>query len=204
LRLSAAIAAALCLCACPKDDAPSPDDRLLQKLKAEQERVAKGGNPGRSPVQPEDPNAHLANLAASDDKLKDRPLPSGNETVHVGTVALKLFGLKTGHAAASGKISLTTEDLFLRVELAAQNVGKANVTLDLDFAEVVAGERRFAVARDVQRAAGTRELRREFTPDDRVDVVLFFEVPREVFGQGLALSFPPSVGGAGDVKVPLE
>jgi hypothetical protein len=202
--------AALSLCACPKqNDEANPDDRLLAKLKAESDRLANGGPAAQPPaatLPPEDPNAGLAQLAAAgagqDGK---RRLPAENATVHVGTVAVKLLGLATSHTTAgTGKIALTTEDLFLRVELAAQNVGTTPATLDFSFARLKAKERTFELARDVQRAAGTRELKREFPLSERVDLTLYFEVPKDAFGSELKLVFPSSIGGNADLEVPLE
>ena len=62
--------AALCmlaLCACPEDK-PKADDRLIQKLQAEQERIAKSGKP--APVAPAPGENPIVELSRSEGTLK--------------------------------------------------------------------------------------------------------------------------------------
>ncbi|MFP2910161.1 hypothetical protein ACLESD_35015 [Pyxidicoccus sp. 3LFB2] len=205
-------AAALLLGGCTKEEsAPGAqgggDDRTLQKLRAEVDRVNQGGRPTQGPESTRgDPNANLAGLAAGVDEAAERklPLPEANATVHVETLAVKLTGLESSHSVkGSGKVSLTTEDLFLRVQLVTQNVGAAPLTLDLGGAKVVgATGQEVPLARDAQAVVGTRPLRRTWAPEERTDVVLLFEVPPAVLREdGLHLVMQ---GSGGDVRIPLR
>jgi hypothetical protein len=192
---------------CLKEEAP-PEDRTLSKLRAEVDRVGRGGAPSGprgEPSAPETPNAALAGLASGQDYAQKRKLhpPEPNETVHVGTVAVKLVGLEASHGVqGSGKVGLTTEELFLRVQLITQNVGPTAAGLALGPAKLVdpAGQM-YAVARDVQMVAGTRELQRTWSPDERSELILFFEVPPSALGAGLTLVLPSP---SGDVRLPLQ
>ena len=195
---------------CTKEEAPpSQEDRTLAKLRAEAERVDRGGAPSGPPTKTqaptEDPNATLAGLAAgevgaTDEKL---PLPDANATVHVGTLAMKLTKLESSQTVqGSGKLGLATEDRFLRVELIAQNVDKAQANVALDGARVVdpAGKE-YGVARDAQIVGGTRQLRRVWAPEERTEVVLLFELPPASIGEGLTLVLPST---SGDVRLALQ
>lgn len=205
-------AAALLLGGCTKEESArgaegGGDDRTLQKLRAEVDRVNQGGHPTRGPESTRgDPNAQLAGLAAGLDESADRPLalPEPNATVHVDTLAVKLTGLESSHSVkGSGKVALTTEELFLRVRLVTQNVGAAPMTLDLDGAQVMgAGGQPYPLARDAQVVAGTRPLRRTWAPQERTDVVLLFELPPAALREdGLHLVMQ---GSGGDVRIPLR
>ncbi|MFZ5469784.1 MAG: hypothetical protein ACOZIN_10135 [Myxococcota bacterium] len=182
------------LCGCPAGQ-PAPDDeRLLRKLKEESERLAAAGTP--------DPNEELARLAARGDRERARRLPQANPTVHLGTVAVKLVGVSSSHSISAGKLTLTTEATFLRVTLLAQNVGAGPTTLDFSFTRLEHEGQEVEMAHDAQRAAGTRPLHRTFPPDERSEIVLFFELPRGERG-GWTLVLPAGVGGMGDVRIPL-
>lgn len=193
---------------CTKEEAPPQEDRTLAKLRAEADRVGKGGAPSGPPSraqQPsEDPNMGLAGLATADEGASERKLrlPDSNETKHVDTVAVKLTGLEASHSVKGGKLSLTTEDQFLRVQLVMQNVGQAPAALSLEGAKLVdAAGKEHSLARDVQIAAGTRELRHTWAPEERSDVVLFFEVPPSTLDAGLTLVLPAT---SGDVRFALR
>jgi hypothetical protein len=192
---------------CTKDEPPPPEDRTLAKLRAEADRVEKGGAPSGPPnraVPPTDPNATLADLAtngpaATEQKLR---IPEPNDTKHVDTLAVKLTALQTSHSVKGEKLSLTTEELFLRVQLVAQNVGTAPAVVALGGARLVDGEaKEYPVARDAQIAAGTRELQRTWAPEERADLVLIFEIPSSALGSGLALMLPAT---RGDVRLQLR
>lgn len=194
--------------ACSKEEAAPQEDRTLSKLRAEVDRVNRGGAPasGPSSAAAEDPNARLAGLAAKVEEPQERQLqlPEDNPTVHVDTVAVKLTGLEAAHTMkGSGKIGLTSEDLFLRVQLVAENVGKAPAKLDLDVARVQDAEgKTYSIARDVQALVGTRQLSRSWEVGERADVVLVFEVPPStVRGPGLTLVLPAT---SGDVQLALR
>ncbi|MBZ4421835.1 DUF4352 domain-containing protein [Myxococcus sp. RHSTA-1-4] len=205
-------AAALLLGGCTKEESTPGaqgmgDDRTLQKLRAEVDRVNQGGRPTQGPEATRgDPNANLAGLAAGLDASGERrlSLPASNETVHVDTLAVKLTGLESSHSVkGSGKVGLTTEELFLRVRLITQNVGAAPLTLDLDGAKVVGADgQQYTLARDAQVVAGTRPLRRTWAPEERTDVVLLFELPPAALREdGLHLVMQ---GSGGDVRIPLR
>ncbi|MCP3142705.1 hypothetical protein [Pyxidicoccus xibeiensis] len=208
----AVLSAALLWGGCTKEEsAPAAlgggDDRTLRKLREEVDRVNQGGRPTQGPESTRgDPNANLAGLAAGLGESAERKLslPESNSTVHVDTVAVKLTGLDSSHSVkGSGKVSLTTEELFLRVQLVAQNVGAAPLPLDLDGAKVVgAAGQEYPVARDAQVVAGTRPLRRTWAPEERSDVVLLFELPPAALREdGLHLVLQ---GSGGDVRIPLR
>lgn len=193
---------------CRKEEAPPQEDRTLAKLRNEVDRVNKGGPAATAPntQQPEDPNARLAGLATGADDLEEHKLklPEPNNTVHVDAVAVKLTGLEATHTVkGSGKMGLTSEDVFLRVALAAENVGQAPAKLDLGGATVQDGEGKpYSVARDAQVLAGTRQLAHAWETGERSDVVLVFEVPPSaVRGSALTLVLPAS---GGDVRLPLK
>lgn len=194
---------------CTKEEAPPPqDDRTLAKLRDEVDRVNRGGSQAAGPgtAEAEDPNARLAGLAAKVEGAEERQLklPENNPTVHVDTVAVKLTGLEAAHTMkGSGKIGLTSEDLFVRVQLVAENVGKAPAKLDLHGARVQDAEGKpYGIARDVQTLVGTRQLARTWEAGERTDVVLVFEVPPSaVRGTGLTLVLPAT---SGDVQLTLR
>jgi hypothetical protein len=193
---------------CKEEAAPPQEDRTLAKLRTEVDRVNKGGAPTGPPSAtqtPEDPHAKLAGLAAGTDQDRSGPikLPEPNPTVHVDTVAVKLTGLEATHSVkGSGQMGLTTEDLFLRVALVAENVGQAGAKLDLGAARVVDGENKeYPIARDAQVLAGTRQLSRGWEPGERTDLVLLFEVPPPVLGSNLTLVLPAA---SGDARLALK
>jgi hypothetical protein len=193
---------------CTKEEAPPQEDRTLAKLRAEADRVGKGGAPSGPPARTqqasEDPNMGLADLATADDGTSDRKLrlPDPNDTKHVDTVAVKLTGLEASHSVKGGKLSLTTEEQFLRVQLVMQNVGQAPASLSLDGTRLVdAAGKEYPLARDVQIAAGTRELRHTWAPEERSDVVLFFELPPSTLDAALTLVLPAT---SGDVRLALR
>jgi hypothetical protein len=195
---------------CTKEEAPPQEDRTLAKLRAEAERVDRGGAPSGPPTQApapaEDPNATLAGLAAGEVGANEERLrlPESNATVHVGTLALKLTKLESTQAVqGSGKVGgLATEDRFLRMELIAQNVDKAPANVALDGARVVdAAGKEYGIARDAQIVGGTRQLRRVWAPDERSEVVLLFELPPASIGEGLTLVLPST---SGDVRLALQ
>ena len=191
---------------CRKEEAPPQEDRTLAKLRDEVDRVNRGGALAAAPstAEPEDPNARLAGLAASAEESGERQLklPESNPTVHVDTVAMKLTGLEATHTV-KGKVGLTSEDLFLRVQLIGENVGQAPAKLDLDLARVQDGEgQSYGIARDAQALVGTRQLARTWEPGERADAVLVFEVPpSSVRGSGLSLVLPAT---SGDIQLTLR
>ncbi|HEX8826186.1 MAG TPA: hypothetical protein VF794_40150 [Archangium sp.] len=206
------LAALLCSAAlfggCKKEEEPAPfEDRTLAKLRQEVDRVNKGGAPSAPPSSSEgDPNARLADLAAGHEADTARTLtpPGANDTVHVDTFALKLTGLESLHSLrGTGKVSLTTQDLFLRAQLIAQNVGPQSASLALSGAKLVdAADKEYPLAQDAQTLAGTRKLDRTWDKDQRDTLVLLFEVPPSAIAPGLTLVLPTS--GTEPVRIPLQ
>lgn len=204
----AAVAAFAPLGACNRDGGgqgdPPPMDRTLAKLKEAAER---GDSAARPPPAVEDPNAALAEAATGEraDEPTELRLPANNATVRLGSVAFKLVKLEASRAVRGGKLSLATDERFLRVELVGQNTGEASVSLDLGFARVVDGRQgEWALARDVQRMAGTKELAAPLPAGERRSYVLFFEIPRGGPREGWSLVLPAGVGsGNEDVRIPL-
>ena len=176
------------------------EDRTLMKLKQAQ------GDPGRGPPSREAPNEKLADLAAkgSTDEAGPRPLPAKNETVHLGSVALKLTSVSTSPIVKGGKLSLSTDQLFLIVRLMAQNVGEREQELDLTTSSVKVKDTELSLARDAQRVAGTRELSLKLGPGEsqRAELILVFEVAPELLGAGMVLSLKSP--GVDPVTLPLE
>ncbi len=207
----ALLAAALVLGGCKEESVPeypgAGDDRTLQKLRQEVDRVNQGGRATQGPEATRgDPNAKLAGLAAGLNVPAERTweLPAPNDAVRLDTLSVKLTGLESSHSAkGSGKISVTSEDLFFRVQLMTHNAGSTPMTLDLDGAKLVGTEgQSHAVARDAQAVAGTRPLRRTWAPDERTEVVLLFELPPEALrDDGLQLLLQ---GSGGDARIPLK
>lgn len=193
----------LLLLGCPKEEA-GPDDRLLQKLKAEQARLAAQphdarGAPGQpAPLPPEDDP--LAGAATAPEAPRTLPLP-GQLDVEVDKVRYRLTGLEASGQVGAGKLKLTTTDAFLRVSLRARADGAAEA--DLGAASLKHQDRTFPLARDVQRLAGTKELRFAVPGGDGADLDLFFEVPKDALGKGLLLVLPVP-GGPATVEVPLQ
>jgi hypothetical protein len=196
---------AVAVIGCKQEEAPVPDpgptgDRTLEQLRKEVDREQAEKN---------DPNQRLAELATGagpEDALEgERPLPP-DAKAQVGPFAVAVTKLEASHrAAGSGKLSLTSEDWFLRVTVEATNTDRKAQNADLSFVELAgAASEPLALARDAQRVAGTRELSFELAPGEKKEAVLYFEVPREAFGKGLALRMAPAVAGNPELLIPLE
>jgi len=202
VRWTAALGAAawLCACGCTQRPAAHEDaDATLQKLKQLQ---AAGTLPAREPAgqSPNEKLARISALGAEGQWPRPRPLPAGNPTVHVGTVAVKLVELSTAQRVSAGKLQLVTGDTFLLVKLLAQNVGKTAQTVDLSTAALETPDGKVGIARDVQRAVGMANLFPRLEPggeEVRVEWTLAFELSAALLGKGLALEL-------GGVRVPLE
>lgn len=183
----------LLLCGCPKNEAPEfdPNDRLLQKMKQEQERLAK--LPPRMPEP--DP---LADIIARPTKPEKLFIPAG-VAADLGPISLSLVEVQQSQTVGGGKVSLSTTERFLRVTLEATS--KKELDLDLSGATLVFGEHTFHLARDAQRAARGSDLVTKFSVGSQLTLVLFFEVPDEMIGKGLRiiLTTPES-----RVELPLQ
>ncbi len=188
----------LLLTGCPKqDDAPpefDPNDRTLQKLKAEQERLAKAGPPRMKEPEP-DP---LAAIVTSPSKPENLGIPSGVEA-DLGPVTLRLVAVQQSQNVSSGKLSLATTDRFLKVTLDA--TATKDVELDLSGATLTNGEQTVTIARDVQRVAKGSPMAAKFHRGSTEQLVLYFEAPSEMIRKGLKiiLTSPES-----RVELPLQ
>jgi hypothetical protein len=67
-----------------------------------------------------------------------------------------------------------------------------------------AGGQTVDLSTDATRLTGTRDLKRAYGLNDRQEVVLYFEAPPEALIKDAVLFLPASVGGAQDVRMPLE
>ncbi|HYO69252.1 MAG TPA: hypothetical protein VEU33_24555 [Archangium sp.] len=203
--LAVLLCAAALFGGCKKEEQPAAnDDRTLEKLRQEVDRVNQGGAPSAAPDET-DPNARLAGLAAGQDQEKPRTytLPS-KEKVKVDTLELQPTGLESLHSLrGTGKVAITTDELFLRVKLDAVNAGQQPVHVPFSTARVVdAGGKEYPVARDAQTVAGTRKLDRTWENEQRDSMDLLFEVPPAAIAPGLSLLIPTSSGE--DARIPLQ
>lgn len=205
--LAALLCAAALLEGCKKEEpAPAPvnEDRTLEKLRQEVDRVNQGGAASNAPGAPEDPNARLAGLAAGHeaDQAKTYALPS-KEAVKVDGLSLQPTGLESLHSlSGTGKVSLTTTDLFVRVKLEARN-GNETVRVPLSQAKLVDAEgKEYPIASDAQTVGGTRKLDRTWELEQHESLVLVFEAPPAAMAPGLALLIPTR--GGENARIPLQ
>lgn len=176
------------LAGCDTNHAPA-EDRTLQKLRQEEEkRQARAEQVDR-----------LAMAAVTPPAETRRTLPMPKQPkVEVGPLRMEVVALTTSQVVEGSKVSLATEDRFLRVQLAVKNAGKAAAAADLSGVSLVgAGQKTWGIARDVQRLAGTVTLQAGLAPGESRDFVMFFEVPEAALAGGLSLK----VGGAGAAGV---
>jgi hypothetical protein len=203
--LAVLLCAAALLGGCKKEEpATTGEDRTLEKLRQEVDRVNQGGAPS-APPDDSDPNARLAGLAAgqAQEQARTYTLPS-KEAVKADTLALQPTGLESLHSLrGSGKVSLTTDELFVLVKLDAENVGEKPVHVALSTARLVdAGGKEYPLASDAQTVGGTRKVDRTWEQEQRDSLVLVFEVPPAAIAPGLSLLIPTSSGE--DARIPLQ
>lgn len=182
---------------CPKDEPEQPrfdpDDRLLQKLKSERERL-EAEKKKRAEPEP-DPLAQVVTNGTKPDYLG---VPEG-VAAPLGPVELSLIDVQRSQTVSGAKLSLSTADRFLRVTLKAKTSEK--ITLDLSGARLENGDASVGVARDVQRLGKGSPLSLVLDTAGTERVVLFFEAPDEMIGKGLkiVLTTPDS-----RVELPLQ
>ncbi len=199
MRVGGAIAlAGLLLCGCPKqDEAPrgfDPDDRLLQKLKAEQERLDKAGPPRTKEPEP-DP---LAAVLAQPLKPESLGVPPG-VAADLGPLALALVEVQQSQQVGGDRVSVSTTDRFVRVTLEA--TAAKGLTLDLSTATLEREGRAVFIARDAQRAGRGSALSAEFQAGSKKTLVLYFEAPPEMVSKGLKFVL---TSGESRVELPLQ
>ncbi len=185
----------LLACGCPKKDEPpefDPNDRLLQKLKEEQERLARA-----PPHRIEEPFP-LAEIVARPSKPENLGIPAG-VAADLGPVSLTLIEVQQSQTVGSGKVSLATTERFLKVTLEATT--KKPIDLDLSSATLAFGEKTVGIARDAQRAARGSQLVTSVETGGPQKLVLYFEAADEMIGKGLKiiLTTPES-----RVELPLQ
>lgn len=170
------------LAACPKqDEAPEFDpstDRTLQRLRAEQERLAKEA---RQPGPP-DP---LTTAITAPVKPENLGVPKGVEA-DLGPLTLSLVAVQQSQTGGGGKVTLTTPERFLRVTLEAQSKEAEAIELDLSGATLSFADQTFNVARDVQRASKS-PLVVKVSPGATQKFDVHFECPPEVITKGLKI-----------------
>lgn len=199
MRARALAVGALLVCGCPRtEEAPEqqfdPNDRALEKLKAEQERLAKAGAP-----KLKEPDADpLAAIATAPSKPETLGIPSG-VAADLGDIAFQLIEVQQSQSVTGGKISLATADRFLKVTL--EGVSSREVELDLSGATLENGDQTVGIARDVQRVAHGSPLITKFRPRSTERVVLYFEAPPEMIRKGLKIILT-SAGSR--VELPLQ
>ena len=172
----------LLCCGCPKRDEPpefDPNDRLLQKMKAEQERLA--NTPPRMAQQEADP---LAEIVARGSKPESLGIPAG-VTADLGPVTLSLVEVQQSQTVGSSKVSLSTTERFLKVTLDA--FSKKAIDLDLSKATLAHGDQSVGIARDAQRAAKGSDLMVSLEAGEHQRLILFFEAPDEMITKGLKI-----------------
>ena len=187
-------------------ESPPTDDNTLAKLRLEVDRVNQGGAPAAAPNEPVDPNARLAGLAAEAESDEARTVPLvSQKPVRVDTLVLQPLSLESMHSLrGSGKVGLTTSELFVRVTLGARNVGEQPLALTLSGARLEDAQgQHYPIPRDAQTVGGTRVLDHTWERDQNESLVFLFEVPPAAVAPGLALLIPDPRGGT-DVRIPLQ
>lgn len=190
-----ALVAALALLGCPEKK-PSVDERdpLIQKLKAEQERLARGGQPGGPPgMKSKDDPSPLAEIAQ---QPPDVPVnvPVKTDPVTSGELTLTPKRMETAQIVAGAKVKLSTTDRFVRLVVSAQTTKE--LTLELTKATLTDGKTNIELARDVQRVGQGSPLSPTIGPGVSQDLVLYFEAAPALLRPGLSLSLDTSAGSA--------
>lgn len=176
------------------DRPPPADERTLQRLAEEAARQRQRAETER-----------LAEVAVTPPAQTRKTLPVPKQPRLVaGPLQMEVVALTLSQVVEGEKVSLGTEDRFLRVQLEVRNLSSREASADLSQAVLVgAGKRTWGIARDVQRLAGTRALRSGLAPGESRDFVMFFEVPEAALSSGLSLSVPEA-GRNGDGVISLD
>ena len=126
-----------------------------------------------------------------------RSLPGALKPLALGPLVAELKAASAGQTVATGRVSLSTAERFLRLELRVFNGSTSPQPLELDRARLTAGDQPIELARDAQSAAGTRALHLQLQPHEDRAVTLFFEVPPAALSRQLALQLPAPDGTSG-------
>lgn len=180
----------LLLAGCPeKRSSVDENDPLIRKLKAEQERLDKGGAPGgppgASPIK--EPPPPLADIVQ---QPPDVPVNVAVKSAPVtaGDVTLTPKRLETAQIVAGPKVKLSTADRFVKLVVSVSTTKETS--FDLAKATLVKGSETFELARDVQRVGQGSPLASTISAGVSQDLVLFFEVPPASLSEGLKLVLP--------------
>lgn len=189
---------ALLVSACPKDEPTfDPNDRALAKLKAEQERLAKGGKPSGPPSAANKPEANpLAEIAAA-----QRPPVALTVLQSSGTfqdITITVTSAEMSQTVAGAKTSLSTEERFVRVAFTA--TAKHDATLELATVKLVNGAQEAGVARDVQRVGqGSSLSTTALKAGEATNLVVYFEAAPALLNPGMSMVFSQ-----GEAKLSLQ
>ena len=178
------------LCACPPRSAePLVDERdpLIQKLKAERERLEKAR-------QSTNPLADAIEHEAPPEQLK----PLSGASLNAQGASFTVRSLEATQAVRAPKMALHTAERFLKVTLSV--ISATALRLDLSTTKLSTATREFPLARDAQRLS---EHASELSLDANSarDVVLYFELPADALGPGLKLILPV---GQSTLELPLR
>lgn len=168
-------AALALLFACPRGDAPAPDEAFLRKLQA-------------APATPRPvDNDALAQAAQGTTKPTTLAVLDGGAAV--GSVSARATALTLTQQVQGRRMALSTADTFLRVALELTGPG----TVDTSRAALRRGQASFGIARDVMRLVGT-PVTAAALDGGTAELLLYFELPAADVGPGLELVLPTEAG----------
>lgn len=178
------------LSACPeRKGSVDENDPLIRKLKAEQERLAKGGAPGGpqglSPLK--EPPQPLAEVAL---QPPDMPVPLAVKegAVTADGVTVEPRRLETAQTISGPKVKLSTTERFVRLVVTVSTTTERS--FNLAKATLTRGAEVYELARDVQRVGQGSPLVATVGPGVSQDLVLYFEVPPAAVSGPLRLVLP--------------
>jgi hypothetical protein len=179
---------ALCLSGCPKEERLDvQNDRAIAQLRAEQERLARGGAPVAQPRPPQrTPESELAEAAAA--PKPPRPLTILASQGSFGELTLALKSAEVSRNVQGAKTAVSTPDRFLRLVLSVRARGRDGLALGT--ATLSRQGETASVARDVQRVGQGSPLEPvALEAGSDQELVVYFEVPASMLAPGLKLVF---------------
>jgi hypothetical protein len=184
-----AIALCVALAGCVKDQPIAPDesDPLIQKLKAEQERLQ------RPPPRQLPPPAEAQLAQAVVDAAPPKALtPVSTVAVHSHSANFALKAMEQSQQVKGARAAVSTPDAFLKVTLSVMALEP--IELPVAQATVTSGDHSYNLARDAQKLGQGSALGVTVSPGDDVTLVLFFELPQDAVRKGLKLVMPVKDG----------
>lgn len=157
------------------------EDRTLRKLKEAQAQNVPG-------PRSEDPNAELARNALSEPHVET--LPWAGASVRAGDVVIDFRRATKSKALSSKRVTLTTEDNFVQVELSFESLAAKDVGVSMNGIVLKSAARRWPLARDAQLVGGSRDLELPLGPHDKRTEQLLFEVSDAELKTPLAIEIP--------------